>query len=99
MPEAAAELLRYGFEELGLACIWCSHYTENSQSRRVIEKCGFVHFLDGAVLDEPTGEERPARFYALTREQWAEQNVGPITPPARGKVRLFAVCFRAIKST
>ena len=76
MPEAAAELLRYGFEELGLACIWCSHYTQNSQSRRVIEKCGFVHFLDGAVLDEPTGEERPARFYALTREQWAEQNGG-----------------------
>ena len=32
--------------------------------------------LDGAVLDEPTGEERPARFYALTREQWAEQNGG-----------------------
>ena len=40
------------------------------------EKCGFVRFLDGAVLDEPTGEERPARFYALTREQWAEQNGG-----------------------
>ena len=74
MPEAAAELLRYGFEALELACIWCSHYTENSQSRRVIEKCGFVPFLDGTVLDEPTGEEKPARFYALTREQWAERN-------------------------
>ena len=72
MPEAALELLRYAFEELGLACVWCSHYTENGQSRRVIEKCGFIHFLDDAVLDGPTGLAKPARFYAMTRGQWAQ---------------------------
>ena len=70
MPEAAEELLRYGFEEMGLAAIWCSHYVENDQSRRVIEKCGFVRQFDEDVLDEPTGAQRPARFYLLTRELW-----------------------------
>ena len=70
MPEAAEELLRYGFEEMGLAAVWCSHYVENDQSRRVIEKCGFVCQFDEDVLDEPTGAQRPARFYLLTRELW-----------------------------
>ena len=70
MPEAAEELLRHGFEEMGLAAVWCSHYVENDQSRRVIEKCGFVRRFDEDVLDEPTGAQRPARFYLLTRELW-----------------------------
>ena len=70
MPEAAEELLRYGFEEMGLAAVWCSHYVGNDQSRRVIEKCGFVRQFDEDVLDEPTGAQRPARFYLLTRELW-----------------------------
>ena len=29
MPEAVSELLRYAFEELGLAAVWCSHYADN----------------------------------------------------------------------
>ncbi|MFR0769621.1 MAG: GNAT family N-acetyltransferase [Dysosmobacter sp.] len=41
MTEAATELLRFGFETLGLEAVWCSHYDWNSRSRRVIEKCGF----------------------------------------------------------
>ncbi len=43
MTEAADEMLRYGFEELGLGLITCTHYTFNDRSRRVIEKAGFVH--------------------------------------------------------
>ena len=41
IPEAVRELLRYGFEDLGLAAIWCGHYDFNDKSRRVVEKCGF----------------------------------------------------------
>ena len=70
MPEAAAELLRYAFEDLELAAVWCSHYRDNLRSRRVIEKCGFSFAFEGTVLDGPTGEERPARFYELTRAAW-----------------------------
>lgn len=43
MPEAVRALLRHGFEDLGLAAVWCSHYVWNTQSRRVIEKCGFQY--------------------------------------------------------
>ena len=70
MPEAAAELLRYAFEDLELAAVWCSHYRDNLRSRRVIEKCGFSFAFEGTVLDGPTGEERPARVYGLARAAW-----------------------------
>ena len=43
MPEAVGELLRYGFEDLGLQTIWCGHYDFNHKSRRVVEKCGFFY--------------------------------------------------------
>ena len=76
MPEAAAELLRYAFEELGLAAVWCSHYADNPRSRRVIEKSGFVFWREGTVHDDPTGTERPARFYTLTRDEWSRRTKG-----------------------
>ena len=76
MPEAAAELLRYAFEELGLAAVWCSHYADNPRSRRVIEKSGFVFWRGGTVHDDPTGTERPARFYTLTRDEWSRRRKG-----------------------
>lgn len=41
MTEAAREVLRYGFEELGLSMVSVTHYTFNERSGRVIEKCGF----------------------------------------------------------
>ena len=42
MPEVVEELLRWGFEELGMDAIWCGHYEENVRSRRVVEKSGFT---------------------------------------------------------
>ncbi len=38
--EAAAELLRFGFDELGLAWIWSWCVAENVASRRVLERVG-----------------------------------------------------------
>lgn len=70
MPEAVAELLRYAFEDLNLAAVWCSHYADNPQSRRVIEKSGFSFQFDSSILDEPTGQEKPAKFYVFTRDMW-----------------------------
>ena len=70
MPEAVSELLRYAFEELGLAAVWCSHYADNPQSQRVIEKSGFSFQMEESILDSPTGQEKPAKFYVLTREMW-----------------------------
>ena len=70
MGEAVEELLRLGFENLKLASVWCSHYVENHRSRRVIEKSGLVYQMEAPILDVPTGVEKPARFYSMTREAW-----------------------------
>lgn len=42
ITEAARELMRYAFEELGLEKLWCGYFEGNEKSRRVQEKCGFV---------------------------------------------------------
>ena len=72
MPEAAAELLRYGFQELGLEEIWCTHYKENHRSRRVIEKSGFQYAFTENLKDE-FFPERPTCFYFITREMWEKR--------------------------
>ena len=75
MPEAVAELLRYGFEELGLETIWCGHYEGNQKSRRVIEKSGF-RLRFSREEDVPLmNERRLTHLYALRRAEWrAAQN-------------------------
>lgn len=70
IPEAVEEILRYGFEELGLACIWCGHYDFNDKSRRVVEKCGFLYRFTEKTWVELMGEERRELHYALTKEEW-----------------------------
>ena len=41
IPEAVKELIRYGFEELGMKRIWYAYFDGNKKSKRVAEKCGF----------------------------------------------------------
>lgn len=73
MPEAVRALLRYGFEELGLRTIWCSHYDGNQKSKRVVLKCGFRYrFLRMQQIPD-LGETRLALVYAVTKEEWRRQ--------------------------
>ena len=41
MPEAVNRVIKYLFEDVKLDFIICRHYTDNDQSKRVQEKCGF----------------------------------------------------------
>ena len=59
---------------MGLAAVWCSHYADNPQSRRVIEKSGFQLRFEEPVVDGPTGVGKTTKFYVLTREQWARRD-------------------------
>ena len=61
VPEAVKILIKYGFEEMNLDLIWCGHYDFNSNSKRVVEKCGFnykfnrdvpLKLLDNKVVNE-----------------------------------------------
>ena len=72
MPEVAAELLRFGFQDLGLEEIWCTHYRENARSRRVIEKSGFTYAFTENLTDE-FYPDRPTCFYFMTRSQWEKR--------------------------
>lgn len=73
MTEASREVIRYGFEELALGLISCTHYLFNDRSRRVIEKCGFeregvIHRAEPA----PDGTMQDLATYYLTRASWEE---------------------------
>lgn len=73
MTEASDEVLRYGFEELGLGLITCTHYPFNERSGRVIEKSGFIH--EGAIHGveaTPDGLMQDFELYYLPRERWRE---------------------------
>lgn len=43
VPEAVSELSNRAFYELGIKRIWCCHFEGNTNSQRVMEKCGFVY--------------------------------------------------------
>ena len=70
MTEAARELIRWGFEELGLSTIWCNHYDGNERSHRVIEMCGFQYQFSQEEQVELLIECRLTHFYALSRADW-----------------------------
>lgn len=42
MPEAVKAVIKYCFTECAIEVITCGHFVTNDQSRRVIEKCGFL---------------------------------------------------------
>ena len=44
MPEAVKRVVEYCFCDLKLDFLLCGHFVNNNQSRRVQEKCGFVHY-------------------------------------------------------
>ena len=46
MPEAVKAVIAYCFNILNWDYITCGHFLQNSQSQRVIEKCGFRYFGD-----------------------------------------------------
>ena len=71
IPEAAREMLRHAFEDLGMMRIWCGYYDGNVKSRRVQEKLGFVyhHTTEGLELKQ-LGEIRTGHVMLMTREHW-----------------------------
>lgn len=73
MPEAARELIRRGFEDIGMNTIWCGYYEGNQKSKRVQEKVGFVYHHTCENVPVPLlGEVRTEHINILTREHWKE---------------------------
>ncbi len=74
IPEAADAVIAYAFNELQISTLLVSHFSFNIQSKRVIEKLGFVFHkhldrswkrYDGEILDE--------EVYLMTLEDYQKR--------------------------
>lgn len=70
--EAAAAVIRYGFERLGAEAIFAGHHPQNEPSRRLLLKLGFRY--QGEEIYPPTGAMEPT--YLLPRRVSS-----PMPPP------------------
>ena len=71
MPEAAKEMLRYAFENIGMTKVWCGYYEGNTKSKRVQEKVGFKYQWTTEDVDVPLmHEKRTGHVNAMTKEEW-----------------------------
>lgn len=75
MPQAVEYMMKYLFKNMGADVVSAAHFVGNNQSKRVLEKCGFVYEgtmrkdylrFDGVVLD--------SCIYSVTREEWLAKN-------------------------
>lgn len=73
IPEAAREMLRHAFEDLGIDIVICSYFEGNSQSKRVQEKLGFkyVRTIEGVQLVQ-LNQVRTSHISQMTKEQWRD---------------------------
>ena len=69
MPEAVKALQKYLFDTARFDFLLVSHYAFNSQSRRVIEKCGF-RYSKTIRLNTRYGTTEDTLVYILRREDW-----------------------------
>lgn len=78
IPEAVREMVRHGFEGLGLERIWCGYFEGNVKSRRAQEKCGFrYHHTAEDVPCALEGVLRTEHITCLSREAWLSSGGGP----------------------
>ena len=71
MPEAARELLRHAFEDLGMQKVWCAYYDGNEKSKRVQEKVGFRYRWTTPDVDVPLmGEKRLGHVNCISKSDW-----------------------------
>ncbi len=70
--EGGRELLRHGFEDLGLTRVLAETMAVNAASRATMAALGMTYVRGFALpFDEPIpGSERGEVEYAITREQW-----------------------------
>lgn len=64
MVEALAEIIPYGFTELGLVRIEAHTYSHNSRAKRVLDKLGFQ--VDGVTED--------SHHYSLAKSNWMQRH-------------------------
>lgn len=73
VPEAVKQLIKFGFDELGLDLIWCGHFDFNLRSKSVVEKCGFNYrFRRDVTLNLMENKVVNEWFYNIFRSEYLE---------------------------
>ena len=76
IPEAAREMLRHAFEDLGMNRVWCGYFDGNLKSKRVQEKLGFRYQRTNKSAAVPQmGETREDHVSALTKDDWIRDRI------------------------
>ena len=72
--EAAREILRYGFEDLGLHRIFASHFKHNPASGRILLKLGMRH--EGCQREHVRKWDQfvDSQLYGMLRQEWEMAN-------------------------
>lgn len=70
--EAAERVVRFSFEDIELRRITAGHTIDNTRSKRVLEKLGFVSVGEVSVFSEPRGTEITQCRLELTRPRYVE---------------------------
>lgn len=68
MPEAVKSVIRHCFDVWGLDAVTIGHFSENRQSRRVIEKCGFRFVRKSVYHAKQLGQDFDDMKYILYRK-------------------------------
>jgi [ribosomal protein S5]-alanine N-acetyltransferase len=68
--EAAREILRYGFEDLGLHRIFASHFKHNPASGRILLKLGMRHEGRQRQHLRKWDQFVDSEFYGMLRQEW-----------------------------
>ncbi|HET7891997.1 MAG TPA: GNAT family protein [Candidatus Sulfotelmatobacter sp.] len=71
--EAGREMLRYGFQELGLHRIFASHFEHNPASGNVLRKLGMRH--EGCQREHLRKWDRfvDSELYGILRQEWKDR--------------------------
>ncbi len=70
IPEAAREVMRHAFEDLGMTTLWCGYFDGNEKSRRAGEKCGFKPHRTEEKEWPLIGKTVIQHITRLTRVEW-----------------------------
>jgi len=71
IPEAMRLIMQYAFDDLGIKKLWCGYFDGNEKSRRVQEKCGFLHHHTREDVPWPLiDDSRTVHISCITKEAW-----------------------------
>ena len=71
--ESGTEVVRYGFEDLGLQRIFAGHFVRNAPSGRVLQKVGMQYEGTLRRHQPKWGELLDIAFYGILREEWEKK--------------------------